>query len=192
MKSLFRSLLGLVLALALVPAALADTASCSPAPCITTTGLDFSILVPEAVVLRVGDAASVSTLVFDTNGFAPGFVVAGTGGDLGAGTVTVEVTSNAGNDLDLQQLAAGAEFAGVGDPTEIIPIGEISCVSTGDLACVGGDGPLPLGGAASAIDIFALGLPVSLNATWQYTYANTTQRKADTYAGTLTYRLNSQ
>jgi hypothetical protein len=163
--------------------------------------LDFSITIPKVLFLQVGTGTSyaangaVNNIAFavPTGSVGNGTQVAGAGGDLAGGGVTVRVLGNGGN-VTLSNATTGPLSNGViGDPT--VPWSEIEVTA----------GALPTGtaGFTNAAIIhppFNTGLaggnsttPTSLTATggvvrqegsWTFAYANTATLPAGTYGNT--------
>ena len=92
-----------------------------------TAHVDFSIVIPKILYLRVGTGSTYTTGVLSSNAavdlitFSPtaaqvgnGTAVAGTGGDLTGGVETAAVVSNSGN-VTLNATATGALGDGSGD-----------------------------------------------------------------------------
>lgn len=187
--------------LATSDSALAASSSCTGSPTCTTGAvpLDFQIIIPQFVRLRIGAAASTDTIVFDMT-LTPDLIgdsssVAGTGGDVGAGEVNVRVmangagltvnvdaaTSGAGSGIDCQAASGscvpGADFINW-DEITVTPNG---CTVAPPLLNNGGTGTANYPAAA----------PLKESCTWIYTYDNTTVPPDGTYVGTVTYTATS-
>lgn len=157
-----------------------------------SASLDFQVVIPGIVFLQVGtgqyqaDVGTVDTLQFTPSaaelvGGNP--VAASSGGDLGAGQVTVRVWGNIGA-LELSSTATTLDSGG-----DEIPWTEITvAASNPDLPhpAFDADGEMStllttLGNGNSRV--------TNLQGAWTYSYANTTQPAQGTYNGTVTYTV---
>lgn len=166
-----------------------------------TARLDFSIVIPQVLFLRVGSSSSnittdgtVDAISFTVPGTSvgDGSVVAGVGGDLAAGAVTVRAYGN-GGDIKLNSATTGELTTGTAG--EVISWSEIS-VAAAPLAT-----PTPgftnaaithpafnlaaAGGAGTATTLTATNKVVRVEGKWTYTYLNTNVVAAGTYGGTV-------
>src|ERR1700683_2224669 len=104
-----------------------------------TAHVNFSVVIPQVLYLRVGTGSSYTTGVYTANTtvdeivFSPtaaqvgnGTAIAGTGGDLTGGVETAAVVSNFGN-VTLNATASGALIDGTGDS---IPFTQITTAAT--------------------------------------------------------------
>lgn len=196
------------LLLAAVLAALVPLAAQAESNFVTGSGalsasakLDFIITIPKVLFLQVGTGtnftnnATVDNITFavPAANVGNGTAVAGAGGDLSAGAVTVRVLGNSGN-VSLTNATTGPLSTGVvGNPT--VPWSDIN-VTTGALATT----TAGFTNAAIAHPPFntgvsggASGTPTSLTATtglvrregsWTFAYANTATLPAGTYGNT--------
>ena len=102
-----------------------------------TAHVDFTIVIPKILYLRVGTGSAYTTGALTSNGtvdlitFSPtpaqvgnGVAIAGTGGDLTNGVETAAIVSNSGN-VTLNATATGALGDGAGDT---IPFTEIKTI----------------------------------------------------------------
>lgn len=156
--------------------------------------IDFRITVYHSLFLRVGtgtEGASNPTVnlidfVVPSGTVGNGVPVAGTGGDLGAGTVTAKVAGNgnSGGVIRLTATTTGALSNGAGTT---IPFSQISTTEAALTSATvlraptltnGTSGPvnLPLGGNRF----------VSRDARWTYAFANSTVLPLGTYGGVNT------
>ncbi|VTU20868.1 hypothetical protein H4CHR_00672 [Variovorax sp. PBS-H4] len=163
--------------------------------------LNFSITVPKVLFLQVGTGtsnannATVDNISFAVpgGGVGNGTAVAGTGGDLTAGAVTVRVLGNNGT-VTLVSGVSGPLSTGVaGNPT--VPWSDIT-VASGALASTtpgfvntGIAHPafnLAAGGGASTTGttLTATGGLVRQEGKWTFAYANTATLPAGTYGNT--------
>jgi len=163
--------------------------------------LDFIITIPKVLFLQVGTGTSyVNNGTVDNITFAVpagnvgnGTAVAGTGGDLTGGAVTVRVLGNSGN-VTLGNSVTGPLSTGVaGNPT--VPWSDIT-VATGTLASTTSGftnaaiahppfNTAAAGGAsATPTTLTASGGLVRREGSWTFAYANTATLPAGTYGST--------
>ncbi|MBU1359282.1 MAG: hypothetical protein KKC79_06880 [Gammaproteobacteria bacterium] len=162
--------------------------------------LDFTVTIPKVLFLQVGagtsyaNNATINNLTFavPAGNVGNGTAVAGTGGDLAGGGVTVRVLGNSGT-VTLTNATTGQLSSGVvGNPT--IPWTDIA-VTTGALAATtpgftnaaiahptfnnaaGG------GTSAAPTTLTATAGLVRREASWTFAYANTATLPAGTYGG---------
>lgn len=144
--------------------------------------VNFSITIPRFIFLQVGTGTLLTNnTTIDTISFAPavnvvgnGTAVAGTGGNLGSGGVTVRLIGNAGN---VTLGATGpANLTGGGNT---IPWTQISTAITG-----GATHPTINGTNAN---FAAAGGVVNVNGTWVYSYLNTLTPASGTFTGQVQY-----
>jgi len=146
--------------------------------------LDFQIIIPEFIYFRVGsDLAVIDQILFSPT---PAQVanailgIAGTGGDLLGGTVTVSLVSNSGG-VDITE-TNNSGGSGLGDGTgNFISYGQINTATT--------DGNLPAPALSNSnlnsVSITPTsGAITNRQAQWTYTYDNpATPPAAGTYGG---------
>lgn len=179
---LIRSTLAVAIAAATALPLAAHAASNSAngaGPQSTTVDLNFSVVIPRFVFLRVGDAApaSVNTLSYapTINDLVNSTTVTPTGGDVGS-DLTVRVLSNGGNVTLAASNLANLVSAGNNIPTSTLtasnPLGSIGVPAFG-----------------SSVVLNAVSGVVNQSGTWRYTWANpvNTVYPAGTYTGTVTY-----
>lgn len=167
----------------------------SPGPTSATARLDFSIVIPRVLFLQVGTGTNLANntaidlLTFTVPAASLGntIAVAGTGGNLTNGAVTVKVFGNAG-DITLAASTVGALNDGV--PADTIPWSEIAVVSTAPGAASAGyiataipHPAIPLSGAGVANTITATNKVVRQEGIWTFSYKNTVAYAAGTYGG---------
>ena len=163
--------------------------------------LDFSIIIPQVLFLRVGTSSgntatdgSIDPVVFTVPGanVGDGSVIAGTGGDLAAGAVTVRVYGNGGN-ISLNSAVAGPLLNAVAGDT--IPWSQINVTT----AVLGATTPgftnaaithpafntAAGGGNGTATTLTAVAKVVRVEGKWTYTYLNANAVAAGTYGGTV-------
>ena len=158
-----------------------------------TAHLDFSIVIPKILYLRVGTGSSYTTGALTNNNaidlitFSPaagtvgnGTPVAGTGGDLTGGVETAAIVSNSGN-VTLNATASGALGNGAGDT---IPFTQITTATTTLTSGTALPAPVLTNGTSSNVILTAP--PTKLivqDAKWTYAYANAANVPAGTYGG---------
>lgn len=158
-----------------------------------TARLDFRITIPKFLFLQVGTGpaapavgnnTTVDRLDFDVpaTDIGNGIAVAGTGGDLGTGTVTARLISNAGT---ISLAAAGTVLTNA--TAETIPFSQIGVAATAVTA------PLtpPVIGAAAANVAPTSGRVTNRHSTWRFNYLNTNVVPDGVYNGTVTYTTSS-
>ena len=186
-----------VAALAFSGAAFAESNvnTSSPGPTNATARLDFSIVIPRVLFLQVGTGTNLANntaidlLTFTVPAASLGntVAVAGTGGNLTGGAVTVKVFGNNG-DITLSASTVGALNNGV--VTDTIPWSEIAVAATAPGAASAGyiataipHPAIPLSGAGVANTITATNKVVRQEGIWTYSYKNTIAYAAGTYGG---------
>ncbi len=182
-KSLFKRLgsVALIAALAAPIGANAESSFQTGAGALNSSArVDFQITIPRFLSLRVGTAGAPVDLVSFTVPAAnvgDATAVAGTGGDLGAGSVTARVLGNGGN-VTLQATTAGP----LGNGTSSISWSEITTASSNPSL----PAPVLANGPSAAVAVAATSGVVNQTATWTYGYANTGVVEAGTYGGVNT------
>ena len=166
-----------------------------------TARLDFTIVIPQVLFLRVGTSSSNVATDGTINGIVytvpaanlgDSSVINGVGGDLTAGAVTVRVYGNGGN-ISLNSGTTGPLNSGtVG---ENIAWSEISVASAALGTTTPGFTNAAIthpafntgagGGAGTVTTLTATGKIVRVEGKWTYTYLNTTVPAAGTYGGTV-------
>ena len=163
--------------------------------------LDFSIVIPQVLFLRVGTSSGNAATDGTINGIAftvpganvgDGSVIAGGGGDLGAGAVTVHVYGNGGN-ISLNSATTGPLTTGVAG--EVIPWSQVSVAAAALAATTAGFTNAAIthpafnlggaGGAGTATTLTATNKVVRVEGQWTYSYANASAVAAGTYGGTV-------
>ncbi len=145
--------------------------------------LDFRVVIPRFLSFQVGATGATIDLI----DFSPtaaqvgdGNPVAGTGGDLTGGKVTVIVKSNAGQ-VTIRE-TNDSTGAGLSNGTTNISYSEI-LTATND-----GNLPFPIlsdaGGNTSSPVLQGASNVTNRSAEWTYTYANTTIPEPGTYGAT--------
>ena len=200
-KVIVRSALGL--ASLLVTSAHAESTFTTPATTgsTATARLDFTIVIPQVLFLRVGTSSgntatdgTISTVTFTVPGANVGdsSVIAGVGGDLAAGAVTVRVYGNGGN-ISLNSTTTGPLTTGTAGET--IPWSQISVAGAALAATTSGFTNASIthpafntgasGGTGTAATLTATNRLVRVEGKWTYTYLNATLPAAGSYGGTI-------
>jgi hypothetical protein len=163
--------------------------------------LDFKVVVPKVLFLQVGTGTNlanntvVNEISFDVpaGNIGNGTAVAGAGGDLTGGGVTVRVLGNSGT-VSLTNATTGQLTSGVaGDPTVpwtdiVVTAGALSTTTTGYTNAAIAHPPFnnaAAGGAsATATTLTASAGLVRREGSWTFAYANTATLPAGTYGDT--------
>lgn len=163
--------------------------------------LDFSITIPKVLFLQVGtgtsyaDNGAVNNIAFavPAGGVGNSTQVAGAGGDLAGGGVTVRVLGNSGN-VTLDNTTTGPLSNGVsGDPTVpwsdiVVTAGALPTATAGFSNSAIAHPPFNAGtsGGTSATPttLTATGGLVRQEGSWTFAYANTATLPAGTYGTT--------
>ena len=158
-----------------------------------TAHVDFTIVIPKILYLRVGTGSAYSTgaltsvNTIDLITFSPaagtvgnGTAVAGTGGDLTGGVETAAIVSNSGN-VTLNATASGALSDGNGDS---IPFTQITTAATTLTSATQLPAPVLTNGTSSNVVLTAPATKLIVqDAKWTYSYANAASVPAGTYGG---------
>ena len=158
-----------------------------------TAHLDFSVVIPKILYLRVGTGStyssgaltSVSTVDLITFSPAAGTVgngtaVAGTGGDLTGGVETAAIVSNSGN-VTLNATASGALNDGNGDS---IPFTQITTAATTLTSTTALPAPVLSNGVSGNVVLTAPATKlITQDAKWTFSFANAANVPAGTYGG---------
>lgn len=163
--------------------------------------LDFRVVVPKVLFLQVGTGtnlannATVDKVSFDVpaGAIGNGTAVAGTGGDLAGGGVTVRVLGNSGT-VSLTNATTGQLSSGVtGNPTVpwadiVVTAGALPTTTTGYTNAAIAHPPFNDatggGASASATTLAASAGLVRREGSWTFAYANTATLPAGTYGDT--------
>ncbi len=161
-----------------------------------TARLDFAIVIPRVLFLQVGTGTNLANntaidlLTFTVPAASLGntIPVAGTGGNLTNGAVTVKVFGNNG-DIGLTATTTGALNNGGVSP-DTIPWSEINVVpsapvaaSLGYIATAIPHPAIPLTGTGVSTSITATNKVVRQEGIWTFTYKNTVAYPAGNYGG---------
>jgi hypothetical protein len=159
-----------------------------------TAHVDFSIVIPKILFLRVGTgsaygtgAALTSVNTIDLITFSPaagtvgnGTAVAGTGGDVVGGGETAAIVSNSGN-VTLTATAGGALGDGNGDS---IPFTQITTAAGTLTSATALPAPVLTNGVSTPVLLTAPPTKfISQDAKWTFSYANAASVPAGTYGG---------
>ncbi len=187
-------MVGLVLALALcyfIPATVSAETNVVTGVAAQSGGagaaarLDFQITIPSFIVFRVGTAGgTIDTIQFNPSAadVAAGTAgIAGIGGDVGGGVVTVALISNGGGVTITETNNSGGNGLGNGGGA-FISYGQINTADSG----AGGIAPPALSDSNNNTSAIAptAGSITNRTSTWTYTYDNpATPPVAGTYGG---------
>ena len=180
----------------LAPVSQAETFTDTVAGFSAPVNLDFRIIIPGFLRLRVGTAGvTIDQITFDMTA-TPGNVgnstpVAGTGGDAGGTAANVTVQGNNGQITITETNSSGGLGLGTGLVTDgYIAYSEITTVSSD---AVNLQAPtLSNTGGGTSLPVLNAGKVTNRSAIWTYAYANTTTPSAGTYGtsangGRVTY-----
>jgi hypothetical protein len=165
-----------------------------------TARLDFSIVIPQVLFLRVGTSSgntatdgTIDPISFTVPGANVGdaSVIAGVGGDLAAGAVTVRIYGNGGN-INLNSATTGPLTTG--NAGEVIQWSQVSVAAAALGATTPGFTNAAIthpafntgaaGGAGTVTLLTAANKVVRAEGKWTYTYLNANTVAAGTYGGT--------
>lgn len=150
--------------------------------------VDFSIVIPKVLYLRVGTGANLAdnttidlvTFTVPAANVGDGTAIAGTGGDLTAGAVTARLIGN--NGAVSLNVTTGGALTNAG--TDTIPYTQITTTVATLTSGTALAAPTLVNGAGTAISIPATGNVVNRDARWTYAYANTNVVPPGTYGTT--------
>ncbi len=167
---------------------------------IASARLDFTIVIPQVLFLRVGTSsgntatdATINGIVYTVPGANVGdaSVITGVGGDLTAGAVTVRVYGNGGN-ISLNSNVTGP--LNNGTVGENIAWSQISVATAALAATTPGFTNAAIthpafntgaaGGAGTATTLTSTAKVVRVEGRWTYTYLNANAVAAGTYGAT--------
>jgi len=162
-----------------------------------TASVDFSVVIPQVLYLRVGTgsayAATPSVLAnnatIDTITFSPaagtvgnGTAVAGTGGDLTGGVETAAIVSNFGS-VTLVATATGALSDGAGDS---IAYTQITTTASALTSATPLPAPVLSNTTSNTVTLTApASKMITEDAKWTFSYANAVTVPAGTYGATV-------
>jgi hypothetical protein len=160
----------------------------------TSVNLDFQIVIPQFLFFRVGSAnAFVNQIEFTPTGDEVANATAGIGataasGDLGSGSVTVSIVSNATSAVDSVVITETNDFMTFG-----LTDGSGNWISYNQINTGSNNGLLPApdlsDSSSNSVTIAPnVGNITNIQAQWTYTYDNpATIPVAGTYGGQVTY-----
>ncbi|HEY4968584.1 MAG TPA: hypothetical protein VII35_01685 [Steroidobacteraceae bacterium] len=186
-----KSLLGTAaLTLPLVASA-ASTFTSGAGTLTATATVNFTVVIPQFLYLRVGTGSAYATGTLTTAGgtdlitFSPavgavgnGTAVAGVGGDLAGGIETAAILGNGGN-VTLVAGVTGALSDGAGDS---ISFTQITTAAGANAEATLLAAP-PLTDTTSSETVPATNKIVKADAKWTFSYSNTVTPAAGTYGG---------
>ena len=148
-----------------------------------TARVDFSVVIPKIVFLQVGTGtflaanSTIDAIAFSVPAASVGnsTPVAGTGGNLTGGSVTVRVVGNNGN-MTLGATGPATLLSG----TDTLAWSQITATSAG------GAPALPAVNGAT-VTLPAVSKVVNINGSWTYGYANSVTPPSGTYTGQVLY-----
>jgi hypothetical protein len=175
--------LALALSLAMPFSVLAESSVVTGAGALTTNArVDFTVVIPKILFLRVGAAgAGIDLITFTVPSGSVGNAtpIAGTGGDLTGGVVTAVVQANSGT-VTLNATAGGALSDGAGDTIAYSQITTAAAtLTTGTVLAA----PVLTNGVSGNVTLTPVSKIVNQDARWTYTYANSAVVPAGTYGG---------
>ena len=152
-------------------------------PLTATARIDFTVIIPKFISLRVGAAGvgSFDSIVFTVPAASVGVggAIAGVGGDLTGGVVTARVTGNNGQ-VTLSSTATGALSNG----TDTIPYTEITTATAVLTSATALPAPALTNGTSAGVLAALTGTKITnQDARWTYSYANSAVVAAGTYGG---------
>jgi hypothetical protein len=194
-----------LLSLAGLLAAPAHAESTYTAPAIVgstaTARMDLTIVIPQVLFLRVGTSTGntatdgtidATTFTVPAANVGDASVIAGVGGDLTLGAVTVRVYGNGGN-VSLNSTTTGPLTTGTAGET--IPWSQIGVAGAALAATTSGFTNAAIthpafntgasGGTGTAATLTATNRLVRLEGKWTYSYLNANIPAAGTYGGTV-------
>ncbi len=182
---MLKSAIVLAFGIPLIASAESNFTTGAGTPLTASAKLDFTIIIPKFISLRVG---TVGTGNFDLITFvvpaasvgAAGAGIAGTGGDLTGGVVTARVLGNNGQ-VTLTSTATGTLGNGVGDT---IPFTEITTTATVLTSATALPAPALANGASAGVLPTLTGTKITnQDAQWTYNYANSAVVASGAYGG---------
>ena len=185
MRNIFlKSAVALAVGLPLLASAESNFTTGAGTPLTATAKVDFTIIIPKFISLRVGTAGAgnIDLITFTVPAAsigAGGAGIAGTGGDLTSGVVTAKVAGNNGQ-VTLTSTALGALTNATADTIAYTQITTTAAINTSATAL-----PAPVltnGTSANVLPTLA-GKITNQDAKWTYNYANTNVVAAGTYGG---------
>ena len=190
----------MALACALPAVSHAESNFTNPAASTSTASgkLDFTVVVPSVLFFRIGTGGAVGvagtvidglTFTVPATNIGDSTVIAGTGGDLTNGAVTVRVFSNFGSNVTLNSSVTAPLTSG----TDTIPWSQITVIASALSAATAGFTNAAIThpafsattGNGTATTLTAASRLVRQEGKWAFSYSNTAVVPAGTY-GTST------
>ena len=181
---ILKSVVALTLGLPLVAGAESNFTTGAGTPLTASAKVDFTIIIPKFISLRVGTAGAgnIDLITFTVPAAsvgAGGAGIAGTGGDLTGGAVTARVTGNNGQ-ISLTSSSTGALSNG----TDTIPFTEITTATATLTSATALPAPVLTNGLSAAVSPALTGTKITnQDAKWTYNYANSAVVASGTYGG---------
>ena len=179
---ILKSAVALALGVPLLASAESNFTTGATTPLTATAKIDFTIIIPKFISLRVGAAGvgSFDSIVFTVPAanVGVGGAIAGVGGDLTGGVVTAKVTGNNGQ-VTLTSTATGALSNG----TDTIPFTEITTATAVLTSATALPAPVLTNGTSAGVNAALTGKITNQDARWTYSYANSAVVAAGTYGG---------
>lgn len=187
-KTMMRLALGALIAAALPGVSYAESNYQTGAGALTATAhVDFQIVVPKILYLRVGTGTAMATnatvdlitFTVPAANVGDGTVISGTGGDLTLGVVTAALKSNNGT-ATLSATAPAAINDGSGDSIDWSQITTTAAVNTSATAL---PAPTLTTSSTTTSSPTCVAKVVNQDAKWTYKYLNSNIVVAGTYGG---------
>ena len=179
---ILKSAVALALGVPLLASAESNFTTGVASPLTATAKIDFTIIIPKFISLRVGTAGvlSIDSIVFTVPAanVGVGGAISGVGGDLTGGVVTAKVTGNNGQ-VTLTSTATGALSNG----TDMIPFTEITTATAVLTSATALPAPVLTNGTSAGVNAALTGKITNQDARWTYSYANSAVVAAGTYGG---------
>jgi hypothetical protein len=174
-------------------ASAASTYSTGSGTLTAAATVNFTVVIPHFLYLRVGTGSTYTTGALSTvnttdlvtftvtpGASGNGTAVAGTGGDLTGGVETAAILGNGGN-VTLTAAATGALSDGNGDT---IPFTQITTTAAANTTGYTTLAAPALSNTTTTQTVTATNKIVQADAKWTYSFANTVNAPAGTYGGT--------
>ena len=157
-------------------------------PITASARVDFTIVVPKIIYLRVGTGSNLAndvvvnlvTFTVPAANLGNSTPVAGTGGDLTNGVVTARVVGNNGT-VTLSSTTTGNLTTGVA--AELIPYSQITTTPAVLSSATALPAPALASGATTSIALTQVNRVTNQDARWTYTYLNNAVVASGTYGG---------
>ena len=163
--------------------------STAAGPSSVSAKLDFQIVVPRILYLRVGTGTNLAnnttvdmiTFTVPAANIGNSVAVAGTGGDLAPG-VTARVVANAGV-VTLSSNTPGDLTTGTAG--EVIPYTQITTASAVNTSATALPAPALAASGVTSVVLTPVNRVTNQDAKWTFNYANNAVVAAGTYGGTV-------